>query len=88
MAKTTQQQSPKDFFYLSNQEATQNQGELTAQTHNENYGNLTQSQNRGEAKLAAWTEENSANECGNQQPTNIHEPTTHTIPNVMAGELT
>ena len=53
VAKKTQQQSPKDVFWLNNQEATQNQGESTAQTHNENYGNLTQSQNRGEEKLPA-----------------------------------
>ena len=31
---------------------------------------------------------NSANGCGNQQPTHIHEPTTHPISNVIAGELT
>ena len=51
MAKTTQQQSPKDICFLNNQEATQNQGESTAQTHNENYGNLTQPTIGAEAQL-------------------------------------
>ena len=39
-----------------------------------NDGNNPQSQNKGEAKLLAWTEENSANVFGNPQPT------AHTIP--------
>ena len=41
-----------------------------------------------EATPAAWTGENLANECEDKQPTNMPELTTHTIPNVIAGELT
>ena len=41
MAKTTQQKYPKDVCSLNNQEATQNQGKSIAQTHNQNYGNIT-----------------------------------------------
>ena len=52
MAKTTQQQYPKDVLFLRNQEATQNQGESTTQTHNEK-----QSVVEEEGKLPAQTRE-------------------------------
>ena len=80
VAKTTQQQSPKDLCCLSNQELMQNQGESTTQTHDETMATLHSLKTREKSDSQSWTKE------GHKHRPQSDEETTRTLHSLETGE--